>query len=98
MANKTKATPQKQEAWEKGPATPDAPDASTIPAADAAGRPTLRRGDTGNLVRQIQNKVRTAETGTFDAITEAEVRQYQRDHNLVPDGIIGPRTWAALLD
>jgi RNA polymerase primary sigma factor len=25
MANKTKATPQKEEAWEKGPETPDAP-------------------------------------------------------------------------
>jgi peptidoglycan hydrolase-like protein with peptidoglycan-binding domain len=24
------------------------------------------------------------------------VRVFQRDHNLVPDGIVGPKTWKAL--
>ena len=32
--------------------------------------------------------------GIFDASTEAAVRQDQRDRGLVPDGIVGPRTWA----
>lgn len=73
-----------------------APAPSVIPAADAAGRPTLRRGDTGEPVKRVQTKVGVAATGTFDAATEAAVRQFQRDQGLVPDGIVGPRTWAVL--
>jgi peptidoglycan hydrolase-like protein with peptidoglycan-binding domain len=73
-----------------------APDPTIIPATDAAGRPTLRRGDTGDLVKGVQAKVNVAASGTFDGATEAAVRQFQRDHGLVPDGIVGPRTWATL--
>jgi len=73
-----------------------APNPSIIPAADADGRPTLRRGATGDLVKQVQSKIRTPVTGNFDAVTEAAVRQFQRDHDLVPDGIVGPRSWATL--
>ena len=45
MANKIKATSQKEEAWEKGPATPDAP----LPLLDlsptsAAGSPQFEAG------------------------------------------------------
>lgn len=67
------------------------------PFLPAAGRPTLRRGATGDLVKEIQNKVGIATTGTFDAVTEAAVREFQQEHGLVPDGIVGPRTWATLL-
>lgn len=74
-----------------------APAASIIPAADAANRPTLRRGDTGEQVKIIQAKVGVEANGTFDAATEAAVRQFQRDHNLVPDGIVGPRSWATIM-
>jgi hypothetical protein len=73
-----------------------APAPSVIPAADASGRPTLRRGATGDLVREVQAKVNVAAGGVFDGATEAAVRQFQRDHGLVPDGIVGPRTWASL--
>jgi peptidoglycan hydrolase-like protein with peptidoglycan-binding domain len=73
-----------------------APQPFVIPASDAAGRPTLRRGASGDLVKEVQTKVGVAASGTFDAITEAAVRQFQRDHGLVPDGIVGPRTWATL--
>jgi len=73
-----------------------APHPSVIPAVDSAGRPTLRRTDTEDLVNEIQTKVGVGVTGTFDAVTEAAVRQFQRDHGLVPDGIVGPRTWASL--
>jgi murein L,D-transpeptidase YcbB/YkuD len=73
-----------------------APLPSVIPATDATGKPTLRRGDTGDLVKQIQAKVNVTASGIFDGVTEAAVRQFQRDHELVPDGIVGPRTWASL--
>ena len=49
-----------------------------IPAVDSAGRPTLRRGDTGDLVKTIQMKEVPPVTGTFDAVTEAAVRHFQR--------------------
>ena len=68
------------------PAKPGAP----------AGRPTLRRGSTGDLVKQVQAKVGVVADGNFGAKTEAAVRAFQRAHGMVPDGIVGPGTWAAL--
>lgn len=68
------------------PATPGAP----------LGRPTLRRGATGDLVKQIQAKLGVELAGSFGPKTEAAVRVFQRAHGLVPDGIVGPNTWAAL--
>jgi peptidoglycan hydrolase-like protein with peptidoglycan-binding domain len=74
-----------------------APLPSVIPAADSIGRPTLRRGAMRDVVKTIQTKVGVVASGSFDAGTEAAVRQFQRDHGLVPDGIVGPRTWATLV-
>jgi peptidoglycan hydrolase-like protein with peptidoglycan-binding domain len=76
--------------------TGTAPQPTIIPLADGEGRPTLRRGARGDLVKQIQAKLGLGADGIFDAALEAAVRQFQRDHNLVPDGIVGPRTWASL--
>ncbi|MCK1481028.1 N-acetylmuramoyl-L-alanine amidase [Bradyrhizobium sp. 197] len=73
-----------------------APDPVIIPNADADGRPTLRRGARGDLVRQIQTDLKLPVDGGFGPVTEAALRQFQRDHDLVPDGIVGPRTWASL--
>lgn len=80
-----------------------APAPTLIPAVEPpvragapTGRPTLRRGATGELVRQVQTKVGAAVDGDFGPRTEAAVRAFQRAHGLVPDGIVGPKTWAAL--
>lgn len=73
-----------------------APDQIVIPVIDSDGRPTLRRGARGDLVRQIQTDLKLTVDGIFGAATEAALRQFQRDHQLVPDGIVGPRTWASL--
>lgn len=75
-----------------------APDPSVIPASDEDGRPTLRRGSSGELVKDVQRKIGVTASGTFDAATEAAVRQFQRNRGLVPDGIVGPRTWATLME
>jgi peptidoglycan hydrolase-like protein with peptidoglycan-binding domain len=47
-------------------------------------------------VKQLQAKVGVVVDGNFGAKTEAAVRAFQRAHGLVPDGIVGPKTWVAL--
>lgn len=69
------------------------------PAATASGispRPTMRRGANGDLVKQVQTRVGVAVDGDFGAETEAAIRRFQRARGMVPDGIVGPKTWAAL--
>ncbi len=80
-----------------------APAIALIPPAEpvpppgvSTGRPTLRRGATGELVKQVQTKVGVTADGEFGAGTEAAVRAFQRNHGIVPDGIIGPKSWAEL--
>jgi peptidoglycan hydrolase-like protein with peptidoglycan-binding domain len=80
-----------------------APPPILIPAVEppaqsgaSAGRPTLRRPSTGELVKQVQAKVGVIVDGNFGPKTEAAVRAFQSDHRLVPDGIVGPKTWATL--
>jgi peptidoglycan hydrolase-like protein with peptidoglycan-binding domain len=80
-----------------------APAPILIPAAEPpaqpgapAGRPTLRRGATGDLAKQVQSKVGVIVDGNFGRKTEAALRAFQRAHALVPDGIVGPKTWRAL--
>jgi hypothetical protein len=76
------------------------PAANLVPSSEPGGdhRPTLRRGAAGPLVLTIQDKLKvpTDTAHTFGPMTEAAVRQFQRDQQLVPDGIVGPGTWAAL--
>lgn len=64
-------------------------------APGARRRPTLRRGDSGEHVLALQGRLGIA-TGPFGPKTEAAVREFQRRRGMVPDGIVGPRTWAAL--
>lgn len=80
----------------------DPPPPRLIPRGDPKGRATLRRGRSSNprsLVKEVQKKlgfVGDKVDGLFGPITEAAVRRFQRDRGLVPDGIVGPNTWAAL--
>ncbi len=79
-----------------------APPPALIPSKDPEDRPTLRRRSEGNpvfLVKEVQKKigfVGDKVDAVFGSLTEAAVRRFQRDHGLVPDGIVGPKTWAAL--
>jgi N-acetylmuramoyl-L-alanine amidase/Putative peptidoglycan binding domain len=65
-------------------------------AGGAPGRPTLRRGMSGELVAIAQRRLGLSPDGLFGAQTEAAVRTFQRGHQLVPDGIVGPKTWRTL--
>ncbi|WBA44286.1 peptidoglycan recognition protein family protein [Hymenobacter canadensis] len=70
------------------------PAVEPTPAPGANGpRPTLRRGASGKWVEQLQRKIGVKVDGSFGPRTEAALRAFQREHNLVPDGIAGPKTW-----
>jgi len=67
-----------------------------IPPADSSGNVTIRRGARGDQVKIVQKKVKVTVDGVFGPGTEAAVRQFQRDAGEVPDGIVGPKTWALI--
>jgi peptidoglycan hydrolase-like protein with peptidoglycan-binding domain len=73
---------------------------SLIPAAEMDNllRKTLRRGilNDAELVKIVQQKTGIAVDGFFGPKTEAAVRQFQSTKNAVPDGIVGPKTWALI--
>lgn len=58
--------------------------------------PTLRRSDSGRRVLWLQEKLGLPVSAQINPRTEAEIRAFQRQEGLVDDGIVGPRTWAAL--
>ena len=64
----------------------------------------LRRGSVGTAVRYLQQKLYSYlyPVGTIDGIfganTARAVREFQAEHGLVVDGIVGPATWQALSD
>ena len=75
-----------------------APPAVLIPTCEpaGAGRPTLRRNDNDPLVGLLQQRLGLTQDDHFGPLTEAAARSFQRNRRLVPDGIVGPKTWAAL--
>jgi peptidoglycan hydrolase-like protein with peptidoglycan-binding domain len=65
-------------------------------AGQQAARPTLRRGAVGDFVKRLQQALGITADGFFGAQTEAALREFQRGHGLVPDGLAGPKTWLAV--
>ena len=62
-----------------------------------------RRHDTGEAVRDIQQRLERLEyplevTGTFDEATQASVRAFQEQRGIPVDGIVGPDTWRELVE
>ena len=63
----------------------------------------LRRGDRGDPVRELQERLSAAGhpltvDAEYGARTEAAVRAFQAARRLRDDGICGPQTWAALVE
>lgn len=75
-------------------------DATTVPGnvrqADIDRFRIASSGDTGPHIQGLQRRLGIAQTGMFDAATDAAVRQFQAARGLVADGQVGPRTIAAL--
>jgi len=61
-------------------------------------RPTLHFGCIQNEVSEVQTRVgvRTVD-GIFGSQTATAVKQFQKNYNLVSDGIVGDKTWSKLL-
>ena len=59
---------------------------------------TLKLNSTGTDVRTLQQYLGITVDAHFGPKTEAAVRKYQTDHNLVADGIVGEKTWASILN
>lgn len=68
----------------------------------AMGMPTLRKGaglapkPPNDHVKLVQKRVGATPDGRFGSGTEAAVKAFQRSHGLTADGVVGPKTWAAL--
>jgi hypothetical protein len=58
-----------------------------------ATRPTIAEGDVGYDVKDLLDLLPTY---YFDAALTRAVEDYQRSRGLTVDGIVGPKTWAAL--
>lgn len=57
---------------------------------------TLRKGSTGEDVRKLQAALHIFTDGQFGPLTETALKNFQKDHGLVADGIAGPQSWKAL--
>lgn len=77
---------------------------STLCLPQTASAMVLKKGTRGEDVKKVQLELKKqgffnypTATGYFGTITEQAVREFQKNNNLVVDGIIGKNTYAVLL-
>ena len=81
------------------------PESVTLPITMDVTLPTLRKGDTRTEVATLQELLtnkgyslpKYGVDGNFGSETLSAVKKFQKDHDLVVDGIVGPKTWKALM-
>lgn len=66
------------------------------PSAPRGPMPVIRRGSAGEAVMRAQRLLGLTADGMFGPRTEAAAIAFQKRNQLLPDGIIGRATWAAL--
>lgn len=77
---------------------------STPSTSTSSDHPTLRKGDRGEAVRTLQQRLIKlgysldpyGADGSFGALTEKRVKALQFTSGIVADGIVGPLTWKAI--
>ena len=83
----------------------NAPVQPSEPADDTILLPTLKRGDKGAKVRELQEKLlalgyqlpKYGADGDFGKETKAAVEQFQKDNGIPVSGIVDEQTWERLL-
>jgi len=65
-----------------------------MPALVGAMLPTLHTGLRGPAVRTWQRFLGVNQDGVFGFQTQLATKRFQQNHGIVPDGVVGPRTWA----
>lgn len=55
-----------------------------------------KKGSRGEGVKQIQTALHLYPDGIFGTLTEEAVKEFQKEHNLTIDGIVGPNTFNVL--
>lgn len=87
----------------EGNITFDALDDRDLSETPVGDRPTLRQGDSGPWVEELQRELTQLTfysgliNGTFDAATAAAVRAFQTNNKITADGVVGRETWSALV-
>ena len=80
------------------------PEPEPEPTPEPDKKPTLRKGMKGDAVKWVQEKLIAkgydlgswGADGSFGAQTEKAVKEFQQDHGLTADGVVGAKTYAAL--
>lgn len=57
----------------------------------------LGMGDRGDMVKQVQSALGITADGIFGNMTKSAVKKFQRNNGLIPDGIVGPRTFNLII-
>lgn len=76
---------------------------SMLSSYSRANTPLLQNGSRGQAVKDIQSELKVLKLyssnvdGDFGPMTRQAVVQFQRQHRLTADGVVGPATWAALI-
>lgn len=74
----------------------------TVSEPSQTTRATIRYASKGPDVKYLHQRLRkfhygvNAEQDFFDSLTKTCVIDFQANHNLEPDGIVGPKTWEKL--
>lgn len=80
----------------RGQATSSGGGGTTSAKAPWPPKRTLRQGDNGADVAELQRRLKVGADGDFGPKTKAAVVAFQKSKKLTADGVVGPRTAAAL--
>jgi len=81
---------------DKQPSAPEEKKETSV--SSGPEKPWLRRGATGEAVKEVQRAVGVHPDGVFGPLTERAVKDFQSTHGLPVYGIVGPRTWAKIAE
>ena len=60
--------------------------------------PTLKLGSYGSFVGYVEMLLKLNITGEYDYDRMSKIIDYQRNHNLISDGVVGKMTWQSLIE